>query len=129
VKDATAAAGGACRTSSPAREPDIVEKPSEGALTLFDGDRDRARRFVERELGPLAGRSSGRQERMLSTLEAFLENGQRIVNASAATGGHRDTVHRHLREIEHLLGCRVENRSAELLWALRLRRELLSFDS
>jgi DNA-binding PucR family transcriptional regulator len=65
-----------------------------------------------------------RAERLLETLEVFLKHGQRVANASAITGRHRDTVYRHLREIEDLLGCRIEERSADLLWALRLRATL-----
>jgi DNA-binding PucR family transcriptional regulator len=75
---------------------------------------------VERELGPIEPLGV-RGERLLETLEVFLKHGQRVANASAITGRHRDTVHRHLREIEDLLGCRIEQRSADLLWALRLR--------
>lgn len=104
----------------------VGARPPDRALELFGGDRERARRFVQRELGPLADSSGDRDERRLATLEAFLDNGQRVANASAVTGSHRDTVHRHLREVERLLGCRIERRSAELLWALRLRRALMA---
>jgi DNA-binding PucR family transcriptional regulator len=99
-------------------------RPPQLALALAGGDRDRARDFVRTELGPLEAVGRARCGRLLATLEAFLEHGQRIVNASAASGQHRDTVHSHLREIERILDCRIEHRSAELLWALRLRRAL-----
>lgn len=99
----------------------------ETVFALAGGDRDRARVFVERELGPLLSAlpSLGpRADRLLHTLEVYLDHGQRIANVSAVTGAHRDTVHRHLRAVEQLLDCRVEERSAELLWALRLRRSI-----
>jgi DNA-binding PucR family transcriptional regulator len=92
----------------------------DGVVALFGRDPDRAAAFIERELGPIEA-LGGRGERLLETLEAFLKHGQRVANASAITGRHRDTVHRHLRETEELLGCRIEERSADLLWALRLR--------
>lgn len=100
---------------------------AERALAAFDGDCDRAARFASGELGRLE-RLGPRSDRLLGTLEVFLEHGQRIANASAVSGQHRDTVHRHLREVEQLLDCRIEERSAELLWALRLRRVLLDSD-
>jgi len=100
------------------------QAPAERALMMFGGDRDRIVSFVRGELGPIES-IGGRAERLLRTLEIFLEHGQRIANASAVSGQHRDTVHRHLREVEELLERRVEERSAELLWALRLRRALL----
>lgn len=93
------------------------------ALAAFAGDRDRAASFAERELGPIE-LLGPRSARLLVTLEGFLAHGQRIANASAVSGQHRDTVHRHLREVEEAIGCSVEERSAELLWALRLRRAL-----
>jgi DNA-binding PucR family transcriptional regulator len=97
----------------------------DGAIALVGGDSERAAAFVERELGPIEA-LGGRAERLLDTLELFLKHGQRVANASAISGRHRDTVHRHLREIEELLGCRIEERSADLLWALRLRAALVA---
>lgn len=94
------------------------------AFAVFDNDFARAAQFVSEELGPVQ-RLGSCGDRLLGTLEAFLEHGQRIANASAVSGKHRDTIHRHLREAEQLLDCRIEERSAELLWALRLRRALL----
>jgi DNA-binding PucR family transcriptional regulator len=93
----------------------------DGAIALVGANRDRAAAFVDSELGAIE-EVGGRSERLLETLEVFLKHGQRVANASAISGRHRDTVHRHLREIEDLLGCRIEERSADLLWALRLRR-------
>jgi DNA-binding PucR family transcriptional regulator len=86
-------------------------------------DRAKAAAFIDEELGPIQALGE-RAETLIETLEAFLQHGQRIANASAVSGRHRDTVHRHLREIEQLLGCKIEERSAELLWAIRLRRAL-----
>lgn len=95
--------------------------PSDPTVALFGEDRVRAEAFVENELGRLEA-NTARCERLLRTLEVYLQHGQRIANASVISGRHRDTVHRHLHEIEELLGFRIEQRSAELLLALRLRR-------
>lgn len=112
----TAFAG--ARTVTPA-SPAGVEV-FDGAAALIGRDPERVVAFIERELGPVEALGA-RAERLLETLEVFLKHGQRVANASALTGRHRDTVHRHLREVEELLGCRIEERSADLLWALRLR--------
>jgi DNA-binding PucR family transcriptional regulator len=93
----------------------------DSAIALLGRDREVAIAFVESELGSVEALGA-RSERLLETLEVFLKHGQRVANASAISGRHRDTVHRHLREIEELLGCKIEERSADLLWALRLRR-------
>jgi DNA-binding PucR family transcriptional regulator len=97
-----------------------VTEVLDGAVSLIGRDRERAVEFIECELGAVEAVGE-RAERLLETLEVFLKHGQRVANASAITGRHRDTVHRHLREIEELLGCKIEERSADLLWALRLR--------
>jgi DNA-binding PucR family transcriptional regulator len=97
-----------------------VTEVLDGAISLIGRDRDRASRFIRRELGAVEALGE-RAERLLETLEVYLKHGQRVANASALTGRHRDTVHRHLREVEDLLGCKIEERSADLLWALRLR--------
>lgn len=106
----------------------VVHTPSTGtyramdeAVALLSEDRARAAAFVESQLGPVEVLGS-RGEQLLDTLELFLQHGQRVANASAISGLHRGTVHRHLREIESLLGCRIEAHSADLLLALRLRR-------
>jgi DNA-binding PucR family transcriptional regulator len=97
-----------------------VTDPLDGVISLIGRDGERAAAFIKHELGAIEALGD-RAERLLETLEVFLKHGQRVANASAITGRHRDTVHRHLREIEELLGCKVEERSADLLWALRLR--------
>lgn len=109
-----------------APKPSVIDDAAgteivDGAIALVGRDKEQAEAFIERELGPI-DQVGERAERLLETLEVFLKHGQRVANASAVSGRHRDTVHRHLREIEHLLGCKVEERSADLLWALRLRR-------
>jgi DNA-binding PucR family transcriptional regulator len=111
------AASGTATTAS--RRGEVLD----GAVVLLGQDHERAVAFVERELGPIEALGE-RAERLLETLEVFLKHGQRVANASAMSGRHRDTVHRHLREVEELLGCKIEERSADLLWALRLRAAL-----
>jgi DNA-binding PucR family transcriptional regulator len=92
-----------------------------GLIALLGRDQEQAAAFVESELGPIQALGK-RSQRVLRTLETFLEHGQRVANASAICGLHRDTVYRHLCEIEELIGCKIEERSADLLLALRLRR-------
>lgn len=104
-----------------ATEEQRTAAAADRALAIFDGDRDRAASFVRGELGAIE-LSSPRAGRLLRTLEIYLEHGQRVANASAVSEQHRDTVYRHLREVEELLGYSIEERSADLLWALRLRR-------
>lgn len=95
----------------------------DAAVALMGQDPVGAAAFVERELGPVKALGA-RGERLIETLEVFLKHGQRVANASAVSGRHRDTVRRHLCEVEELLGCTIEERSADLLWAIRLRRAL-----
>ncbi len=87
-------------------------------------DRDGALAFVRELLGPIAALGPQNGARLLATLQAYLEHGHKLKSTSQACGRSRDTIARHVREIEGLLGCSVESRGAELLMALRLRRVL-----
>lgn len=121
VEEARNAVSSTTRTA--ARSVTHVTDPVDGVISLIGRDGERAAAFIEHELGAIEELGE-RAERLFETLEIFLKHGQRVANASAITGRHRDTVHRHLREIEELLGCKIEERSADLLWALRLRSRL-----
>jgi DNA-binding PucR family transcriptional regulator len=92
-------------------------------VALAGRDRERAAEFVERELGGLLA-AGPRAEDLVGTLLAFLEHGQSSERASRVRKVHRSTIRRHIREIEELLGHRIEERSAELILALRLRHLL-----
>jgi DNA-binding PucR family transcriptional regulator len=94
----------------------------DGTVIFLDWSAARITAFVDSELGPIE-KVGKRSERLLGVLEVFLQHGQRMSSTSTITGRHRDTVRRYIGEVEDLLGFRVEERSAELLWALRLRRK------
>lgn len=89
------------------------------AALLVDGHV--ARRFVERELGPLIG-DDDRSVKLLRTLEAYLSTGLNASAAGAVLGIGDRTVAYRIRGIEDLLGRTVSVRSAELGAALRLHR-------
>lgn len=81
-------------------------------------DPDLAQSFVERELGVLA-RPTERMEQLRSTLCAYLEHGQSVSAAAAALQCDRKTIQRRLHAAEQLLCRYVDDRSGELLVALR----------
>jgi DNA-binding PucR family transcriptional regulator len=82
-------------------------------------DESAARDFVVNELAPLSG-SDERSARYRSTLRTYFAKGQNASSAAATLGIHEATVTRHLRQIEQLIGCPVNQRRAELELALRL---------
>lgn len=81
-------------------------------------DPDLARSFVDRELGAL-GRPGERMGQLRSTVCAYLEHGQSVSAAAAALGCDRKTIQRRLHAAEQLLCRYVDDRSGELLVALR----------
>jgi DNA-binding PucR family transcriptional regulator len=91
------------------------------ALGLLD--ETRARDFVTRELGSLAGGGT-REEILRSTLAAYFACGQNAASTAARLGVHERTITNRLRAVESRLGRSVPGRSAELEMGLRLR-ELL----
>ncbi len=78
-----------------------------------------ARRFVARELGPLAGRDDA-TVRLASTLAIFLEEGGSFVRAARRLGVHSNTVAYRVRRAEAELGRPVAERQLELRVALRI---------
>jgi sugar diacid utilization regulator len=89
------------------------------ALTV--GDVEDTRRFVERELGALAGGDDA-SVRLASTLAVFLEEGASYVRAGRRLGVHTNTVAYRVRRAEELRGRPVSERQLELRVALRLAR-------
>jgi hypothetical protein len=89
------------------------------ALTV--GDVEGTRRFVERELGALAGGDDA-SVRLASTLAVFLEEGASFVRAGRRLGVHANTVAYRVRRAEELRGRPVSERQLELRVALRLAR-------
>lgn len=82
-----------------------------------------ARRFVDRELGPLTAPDQ-RSRVLRETLESYVQCGFNAA-ASAATLGISDrTVAYRMRGVEELIGRTVLTRSTELAAALRVHRVL-----
>ena len=86
---------------------------------LLTQDLDEARRFVRRELGPLAEDVEG-SRRLVVTLLAFLEEGASFARAARRLGVHENTIAYRVHRAEELLGHRVVDRRLELHVALRL---------
>ena len=95
--------------------------PEVALEALMVDDAEAARRFSERELGPLAARDDSTL-RLASTLAVFLEEGASFVRASRRLGVHTNTVTYRVRRAEELLGHPVTERQLELRVALRLAR-------
>jgi len=88
---------------------------------LMVDDVEAARRFAERELGPLAAGDDA-TVRLASTLAVFLDEGASFVRAARRLGVHTNTVTYRVRRAEELLGHPVGERQLELRVALRLAR-------
>jgi PucR C-terminal helix-turn-helix domain/GGDEF-like domain len=86
---------------------------------LLTQDAGEARRFVVRELGPLAD-GSDMSRRLVATLSAFYEEGSSFVRAARRLGVHENTVTYRVQRAEELLGHPVSERRLELQVALRL---------
>lgn len=82
-----------------------------------------ARRFVERELGPLNARDA-KTDALRETLGAYLESGLSAAVAAPALHVSDRTVAYRIRGIEERLGHTVVARSSELAAAVRLHRVL-----
>jgi DNA-binding PucR family transcriptional regulator len=93
---------------------------AESALdVLLTQDVEEARRFVERELGPLAADSASAR-RLVLTLRAFFEEGASYVRAARRLDVHENTIAYRVQRAEELLGHPVAERRLELQVALRL---------
>ena len=86
---------------------------------LASADADRARVFIERELGPLS-RDNGRAETLRNTLSAYFAAAQTASSAAHRLGVHERTIGNRIHAIEQLIGRPVVHRRAELETALRL---------
>jgi hypothetical protein len=82
-------------------------------------DREQARWFVSRELGPLAGQDQ-RARTLRATLRAYFSAGQNATSAALTLGVHERTIGNRLRATETLLGRPILHRRAELETALRI---------
>lgn len=86
-----------------------------------------AHSFVERELGVVA-RPDQRMQELRVTLCAYLEHGQSVSAAAASLRCARKTIQRRLHAAERLLRRHVDDRSGELLVALRMTDLLRTVD-
>jgi DNA-binding PucR family transcriptional regulator len=91
----------------------------EALAALASADPDHARDFVAAELGPLAGRDET-SRRLAGTLRVYLEENASPRRAAHRLGVHENTIANRVRAAEELLAGPVEERTAELLVALRL---------
>jgi hypothetical protein len=99
----------------------LATYPELALEALLGDDLAAARRFVERELGDLAGPADA-TVRLAATLAIFLEEGSSFVRAGRRLGIHPNTVGYRVRRAESLLGRPVAERQLELRVALRLSR-------
>jgi DNA-binding PucR family transcriptional regulator len=98
-----------------------VTFPDLALEALMVNDVNAARRFAERELGPLAAADDA-TVRLASTLAVFLDEGASFVRAARRLGVHTNTVTYRVHRAEELLGHPVGERQLELRAALRLAR-------
>ncbi|HEX8752886.1 MAG TPA: helix-turn-helix domain-containing protein [Solirubrobacterales bacterium] len=96
-----------------------VAYPDLALDALMTADLEAARRFAERELGPLAAEDES-SRRLAGTLAVFLEEGASFVRAARRLGVHTNTVTYRVHRAEELLGHPVAERQLELRVALRL---------
>ena len=90
--------------------------------SLLLRDTERARQFVDAELGRLAANDSV-AARLRQTLLTWLATGSHV-NAASLLGVHENTVRNRVRQAEELLGASLHQRRIELQVALRLERVL-----
>ncbi len=101
------------RVSSTVRFDDV-------ALTaLLTTDLDAARRYVDRELGPLADDTDA-MRRLVATVRVYLEENASFVRAARRLSVHENTVGYRVRRAADLLGYRLESRALRLHAALLL---------
>ncbi|CKI18148.1 helix-turn-helix domain-containing protein [Mycolicibacterium smegmatis] len=102
--------------------PAVVRHDDVGLEILLMRDPDRARQFVERELGPLA-RDTVEAARLRETLEASFRFGSHVA-AAEHLQLHEHTVRNRLHKVEELIGRPLAERRTELQVAARLVRLL-----
>ena len=101
------------------RAPAAVGFGSVSLDALLTHDIDEARRFVVDELGPLLDDSAA-SNRLLTTLEVYLEEDSSFVRTGRRLGIHENTAAYRVHRAERALERRVSERQLELRTALRL---------
>lgn len=102
--------------------PSVVHHDDVGLEILLMRDPQRARQFVERELGPLA-LDTVEAARLRETLEASFRFGSHVA-AAEHLQLHEHTVRNRLHKAEELLGHPMAERRTEMQVAARLMRLL-----
>ena len=90
---------------------------------LLTADPERARWFVEEELGDL-GASDPKTGDLRATALQFLRSGANLLRTATALHVHRNTVVYRLKNVERLLGRGLDERPLETHAALLLREML-----
>jgi DNA-binding PucR family transcriptional regulator len=97
--------------------PRVIDHGDVALLALAASDLEAARGFVASLLGPLQA-AGPRGLRLARTVQVYLEEQASPRRASHRLAMHENTVIKHVRAAEELLGRRVEERHPELLVAL-----------
>lgn len=77
-------------------------------VSLLASDRERARVFVQRVLGPI-GTTGARSQELRDTLAAWIDSDGSVAGTSQALYVHRNTVSYRLRQLDELLGEQRDN--------------------
>jgi hypothetical protein len=101
----------------------IVAHSDVALLALTAGDLEAAREFIFEVLGPLR-EAGARGLRLARTVQVYLEEQASPRRASHRLAMHENTVIKHVRAAEELLGRGVEERHPELLVALLMAANL-----
>lgn len=113
------------RTSRAARAPfgGVVRHRDVEIATVLCADPERARRFAESRLGPLARRDEA-TSRLRATVRAYLANGRNLARTAEALHVHHKTVSYRLARASELVGRNVVEVSYDLEAALIIDRTL-----
>ena len=106
----------------------VVRYRDVGIVALLAADADAARRFVDEELGALAGNDAASAV-LRTTLLTFLRHGSRHVDTANALYLHRNTVAERLKRAESLLPVPLAARRLQIENALLLSEVMFSPES
>jgi PucR C-terminal helix-turn-helix domain/GGDEF-like domain len=109
----------AAHTVALATDQHVARYDDVALLALICRDPAAVSDFVHGQLGELA-EPDERHTRLRQTLRVYLEHGHSIKRAAAILTLHSETVRRHLDAAEQCLCHPIDERSAEVLVALRL---------
>jgi sugar diacid utilization regulator len=98
----------------------LVRYDEVALVSLLAADLERARSFVDRELGELSNPDDA-TTRIRATVQVLLEESGRTAVAARRLGVHQNTVSYRVRQAEEILGHSLKQRRFEVETALRLR--------